>query len=139
MSIALNRIKKQRVLKSVAPSKITTPSDKEGLEVTQDVSEIVEDIDVREVNIKPYNKETFKRSDVQVSKSLDAETLKYWEGIFNGAEAIKEGDLIDRMLANYHLEETPTNNTICLNEVFNAEYEGYLVQAGYHIWETKKK
>jgi len=138
LSIALNRVKQKRAIKRATPIEVTAPSDGEVVEVTQDVPEIVEEVEVREVNVKPYVKETFKRPDVQESKSIDAETFKYWEGIFSDNETLKEGDLIGRMLDNYHLEETPTNNTICVNEVFNAEYDGYLRQNGYHIWEIKR-
>jgi hypothetical protein len=128
LSFALKRVKQKRAIKRANPIKVTAPSDRE----------VVEKVEVREVNVKPYVKETIKRPDVQEFKSIDAETLKYWEGIFKGAETLKEGELIDRMLENYHLEETPTNNTICINEVFEAGYEGYLKQNGYHIWEINR-
>ncbi|MBX3045154.1 MAG: hypothetical protein KIT33_15345 [Candidatus Kapabacteria bacterium] len=85
-----------------------------------------------------------KKSTVQAykecKKPLEQGIVQLWlERIKD--QTIKESDLIDIMLKEYALADTPENVTKMLNEVFKAEYEGYIsntseIRASNHIYKV---
>lgn len=89
-------------------------------------------------NGKTTLKSEIKEKISKTAKSLDSQTLKFWEMIFNDAPTLKECNLIDILLKLENLEENPSNNTKMLNKIFKDEYNGYIKQTSSysHIWEV---
>ena len=82
-----------------------------------------------------------KGEDVQTAKSLDSETLIYWEIVFNDAPTLKECEIMDILLKLAKLEWNPSNNTKMINKIFKDSYNGYIKQtsSNSHIWELANK
>lgn len=93
----------------------------------------------------PIREETPLKIEIQRNyakkiSNLDTGTLKFWKDIFKVNSTLKERELINVLLEIEHLEESPSNNTKMLNEIFRDEYSGYIKQTDpySHIWEVVK-
>ncbi|MFA5557819.1 MAG: hypothetical protein WDA29_12065 [Flavobacteriaceae bacterium] len=153
MSIALKHIKERRFLRE---EKVNLPSEEliildsplsipnKTVESAKRPSQIVytgtfegEPTQISN-NGKTTLKSEIKEKIPQTAKSLDSQTLKFWEMIFNDAPTLKEYELINILLKLENLEENPSNNTMMLNKIFKDEYNGYIKQTSSysHIWEV---
>ena len=149
MSIALKHIKERRFLRE---EKVNLPS--EGLiildpplSIPNKTEKLPSQIDYTgrfdgkhtktSKNGKTTLKSGLKAKITQTAKSLDPQTLKFWEMVFNDAPTLKERELINILLKLENLEVNPSNNTKMLNKIFKAEYNGYIKQTSpySHIWE----
>ncbi|MBX3044887.1 MAG: hypothetical protein KIT33_15535 [Candidatus Kapabacteria bacterium] len=77
----------------------------------------------------------------EIGDTKNADERKKWIDYFAEDEILKECDLLDRMLLKAGLEENPANLTLMLNELFKAEYEGYIsntseIRASNHIYKV---
>lgn len=98
-----------------------------------------------EPTLLPIKKKTPLKIEIQENyakkiSNLDTGTLKFWKDIFKVNSTLKERELINVLLEIEHLEESPSNNTKMLNEIFRDEYSGYIKQTDpySHIWEVVK-
>jgi hypothetical protein len=158
LSIALKHIKERRFIKN-AEEKVNLPSEElnnltpplsipnKTVESEKRPTQIVYtgSFDDEPTQISNNGKTTLKsgikEKTSQTTKSLDSQTLKFWEMVFNDAPTLKERNLIDILLKLEKLEENPSNNTKMLNKIFKDEYSGYIKQTSpySHIWELADK
>jgi len=154
LSIALKHIKERRFIKKTE-EKVNLPSEEliildpplsipnKTVESEKRPSQIVYtgtfDDEPTQIsnNEKTTLKSGIKEKTPQTAKSLDSQTLKFWEMVFNDAPTLKECNLIDILLKLENLEENPSNNTKMLNKIFKDGYNGYIKQTSSysHIWE----
>lgn len=73
-------------------------------------------------------------------KPLSPQMLKYWSNIFNGAEELKESELVAELLKDEMLKSNAGNNTKMLNIIFSACYDGYvtMIDLGRRLYKINK-
>jgi hypothetical protein len=60
------------------------------------------------------------------TKTIDPEKSKFWIRIFDFNEVLNEAELVGRLIKENGLVMNKANVTMKINEIFSAEYEGYI-------------
>lgn len=69
---------------------------------------------------------------------------KYWANIFSGRQSISEYELVCLIIEDDFMDINPKNNTIALNKIFKALWEGYITcsdgpASNNHIYQLSKE
>ena len=88
--------------------------------IAEERAAIIEDSKVKRIDAERIAYKEIK------TKILDPEKAKFWVQIFNKDEVLKESALVERLIKNNGLNMNPVNVTKKINEIFSAEYEGYI-------------
>jgi hypothetical protein len=128
LSIALRHIKERRFIKN-AGKEVNLPS--------EELNNLTPPLSIPN---KPVESE-IKEETSQTTKSLNPQTLKFWEMVFSNAPTLKERNLVDILLKLEKLERNSSNDTKMISKIFKAEYNGYIKQTAphSHIWELANK